>query len=270
MILSTKNNSMRYCQAAISLLIAVFIISGCATKQDVVRVDEKVTQVRNDQRLLKVQIDKIDSLIVAGTESNNSLRVDVRTSLDDVIALLDQVKNQVNDLQQMVYRFEQQAGQSGTVLQQPIAAVPADSAEATPDTAQSVASAVDCRRLWDNAFKDMRRGQYDLALSGFSDYLKYCPQDNLSDNCQYWIAVTYQEMKQYESAITEFQKLLDSYSDSEKRSLAYFKIGRSYEELGNKEKALEYFLVLKDQFPETVEYEQAKDKIEQWQKETEN
>lgn len=263
MNLTARNNLTRYCLPAISLLIAVFVFSGCATKQDVMRVDEKVTQIRNDQRLLNVKIDKIDSLFVSGTESNNRLRVDVRSSLEDVIALLDQLKNQMDDLQQIVYRIEQQAGQSGTVIQQPIAAQPTD-------TAVSVTSAIDCRRLWDNAFKDMRRGQYDLALSGFSDYLKYCPKDNLSDNCQYWIAVTYQEMKQYETAITEFQKLLDSYSDSEKRSLAYFKIGRSYEELGNKTKALEYFLVLKDQFPETVEYEQAKDKIELWQKETEN
>ncbi|MCP4568005.1 MAG: tetratricopeptide repeat protein [FCB group bacterium] len=270
MSLTDRNNLTRYCLPAISLLIAVIVISGCATKQDVMRVDEKVTQVRNDQRLFKVQIDKIDSLFISGTESNNRLRVDVRSSLEDVIALLDQLKNQMDDLQQIVYRIEQQPGQSGTVIQQPLAAQPTDTAEAATDTTASVTSAVDCRRLWDNAFKDMRRGQYDLALSGFSDYLKYCPKDNLSDNCQYWIAVTYQEMKQYESAITEFQKLLDSYPDSEKRSLAYFKIGRSYEELGNKTKALEYFLVLKDQFPETVEYEQAKDKIELWQKETEN
>ncbi len=246
------------------------LVSGCATKQDVLRVDEKVTQIRNDQRLLRAQLDKIDSLFAAGGESNNRLRVDIRSSLDDVVALLDQMKNQMNDLQQIVYRIEQQAGQSGTVFQQPITTAPTDSAEAVADTPASVASAVDCRRLWDNAFKDMRRGQYDLALSGFSDYLKFCPQDNLSDNCQYWIAVTYQEMKQYESAIVEFQKLLDTYPDSEKRSLAYFKIGRSYEELGDKNKALEYFLVLKDQYPETVEYEQAKDKIELWQKETEN
>ena len=119
-----------------------------------------------------------------------------------LVALLDQIRNQVNDLQQIVYRMEQRAGQPAAVVQQPIPAVADDSTVAQADAAQGVASAVDCRRLWDNAFKDMRRGQYDLALSGFSDYLKFCPQDNLSDNCQYWIAVTYYEMKQYESAIT--------------------------------------------------------------------
>jgi len=125
---------------------------------------------------------------------------------------------------------------------------------------------VDCRNLWDNAFKDMRRGQYDLAISGFSDYLKFCPKGELCDNSQYWIAEAYYEMKQYPKAIAEYDKLLTQYPDSEQRPSAYFKLGRCYEETGDKKKALDHFLVLKKDFPNTPEYEQAKDHIAALQK----
>lgn len=248
------------------LPLFLLLLSGCATKQDVVRVEEQVKQVRNDQRLLKAKIDHVDSLVTYGNEGDNRLRTEVRSSLDELMARLDQLQSQINDLQQLVYRYSQSAM---TTSQQPLLSEqPTDSLSEGADTATSSETpSVDCRRLWDNAFKDMRRGQYDLALAGFSDYLKYCPNGELSDNSQYWVAEAYYEMKQYDAAIEEYQKLLDAYPDSEKKSQSYFKLGRCYEEKGDQAKALEYFLVLQNEYPGTVEYDQVKDKIADWQKE---
>lgn len=262
-----KSGRQRYLIIWLSLPLLLMLLSGCATKQDVLRVEEQVKQIRNDQRLLKTKIDNVDSLITHGSESDTQLRVELRSSLDDLMARLDQLQSQINDLQQLVYRYSQ----SATPSQQPLEPVAkGDSASAADGTATTETPSVDCRRLWDNAFKDMRRGQYDLALAGFSDYLKYCPGGELSDNSQYWVAEAYYEMKQYDAAIEEYQKLLDNYPDSEKKSQAYFKLGRCYEEKGERQKALEYFLVLQNEYPGTVEYDQVKDKISDWQEESDN
>jgi hypothetical protein len=40
--------------------------------------------------------------------------------------------------------------------------------------------------------------------------------------------------------------------------------------LGDTAKALEYFLILKNDYPGSVEYEQVKDKIDEWQKAKKN
>jgi tol-pal system protein YbgF len=250
------------------LPMLLMVAGGCATKQDVLRVDERVRMVRNDQKLLNAELKKIDSLITSGGEQDNSLRVDVRSSLDALNNQLVQLQNQISDLQQVVYRLSQRVAEAGTV-QQPIAVIPpTDTTTETSDSAETAGtSQVDCRRLWDNAFKDMRRGQHDLAIAGFSDYLKYCPKGDLSDNSQYWIAEAHYELNQFERAIEEFNKLLDEYPDSEKLATVYFKLGHSYEKLGDKDKALEYFLILKNNYPGSVEYEHVKDKISQWEEE---
>lgn len=258
----------RYRPAAISLIIVLLIISGCATKQDVIRVEEKVGQVRNNQILLRSKLDKIDSLIVESTEQDNRLRVEVRTTLEELMAQLNQVQSQMNELQQMVYRVSQEVGNSESSHQPIVSITPSDTVGVSGDTAAPTPEvpSVDCNLLWDNSFKDMMRGQYDLAISGFTDYLKFCPQGRYADNCQYWIAEAYYEMKSWERAIEEYNRFLTSYPDSEKLPTAYFKLGRSHEEMGDTKKALEYFLVLKNEYPETLEFEQVKDKIETYQK----
>ena len=252
--------------AAISLVLGMLLVSGCATKQDVLQVDEKVNQVRNDQRLLKARVDHIDSLITANVGQSDQSRMEIKASLDDMATQLGQIQRQLDDLQQIVYTMSQRAG-GGTMMQQQPATTTGPGDTTSVDTTGMQAPTVDCRRLWDDAFKDMRAGQYDLAISGFSDYLKYCPGGDLSDNSQYWIAEAYYEMHQYEQAIEEYNKLLQQYPQTEKKKTAYFKLGRSYEELGNKKKALEYYLVLKNEFPGSLEFEQVKDKIDAWQKE---
>ncbi len=246
----------------------VLVSAGCATKQDVMRVDENVNRIRNDQMLLKGRIARIDSLLSSRVEQDNQLRVDIETSLTELNTQLTQLQNQLSDMQQLIYSLSQRVSESGGVIQPPVTVrTPSDTGDTTPATADSteLASTVDCRRLWDNAFKDMYRGQYELAITGFTDYLKFCPRGDLSDNSQLWIAEAYYEMNEHDKAITEYQKLLDEYPDSEKRATAYFKLGRTYEKLGDTAKAMEYFVVLKDEFPGSVEFDQVRDKVDEWQ-----
>jgi len=268
MNVSLVSKSKGYRFAAISLICVAALLSGCATKQDVIRVDEKVNQIRNDQKLLNVRMARVDSLLTNGTGEDNRLRAEVTTSLSQLGDQIDRMMNQLNDLQQQVYRLSQEGMATGDTPPV-VAVVPDTSATAQADTSSAGANSIsrdDCRRLWDNAFKDMTRGQYDLAIAGFTDYIDFCPNGDLLDNSQYWLAEAYYEMKQYERAIEEYKKLLSEYPDTEKKAAAYFKLGRSYEELGDKNKALEYYRILRDEFPGTVEFDQVKDKVAEWEK----
>lgn len=257
---------------AAPLVLLILLFAGCATKQDVMRIDENVNRVRNDQLLLKARLERIDSLLTTRADQDNQLRVDIGSSLSSINDQIVQLQSQLGDMQQLVYRLSQRVTESGgpsqPVTQEPVAADTADTTQPADTTALS--STVDCRRLWDNAFQDMYRGQYELAISGFSDYLKYCPKGDLSDNSQLWIAEAYYEMGENEKAIQEYDKLLKDYPDSEKRATAYFKLGRTYEKMGDTAKALEYYKVLQDDFPGSVEYDQVKDKIAEWQEAKKN
>jgi tol-pal system protein YbgF len=264
-----NNKNQRYRLAAVSLICLILAFTGCATKQDVMRVDESVQQLRNDQKLLKRQIEGIDSLFAEGAEQDNRMRADIRSSLDELNQQLAQMQSQLSDMQQLVYNLSQRTSESPASVQPAATIAPGDSTAEDSTEVQS-ASSVDCRQLWDTAFKDMYRAQYDLAISGFMDYLKYCPGTDLADNSQYWIAESYYEMQQHEQAIEEYKKVLEKYPESEKRASAFFKLGRTYEKLADTTKALEYYLILKNDFPGSVEFDQVKDKIEAWQKTGEN
>ncbi|MDD4052277.1 MAG: tol-pal system protein YbgF [candidate division Zixibacteria bacterium] len=260
-----KITGQGYRLAAVSLIVMVFLAAGCASKQDVLRIEDKINQVRNDQRLLNARVERIDSLLSNSLEQDNRLRAEMMAAIDELTGQGAQIQNRIDDLQQLVYRTPGRAETGSAIQTPPDTTRTADTTRATPAKTDAAPS-VDCRNLWDNAFKDMRRGQYDLAISGFSDYLKFCPKGELCDNSQYWIAEAYYEMKQYPRAIEEYDRLLTQYPDSEQRPSAYYKLGRCYEEKGDKKKALDHFLVLKKDFPNTPEYEQAKDRITALQK----
>ncbi|MCK5125075.1 MAG: tetratricopeptide repeat protein [candidate division Zixibacteria bacterium] len=260
-------NGKGYRVCAISLLCLILALAGCATKQGVLRVEEKVNQVRIDQKLLKLQLDQVDSLISGGAEADNRLRADIRSSIDDLNNQLTQLQNQITDLNQMLNLVIQRV-QAGGGQMQPQTVQISDSVQQMQnqeDSTTAQAPSVDCHNLWDTAFKDIRRAQYDIALSGFSDYLKYCPEGPLADNSQYWIAECYYEMELHEQAIAEYKKLLEKYPTTEKKATAIFKIGRSFEKQDNKDEALKYYLILQNDHPETVQFNQVKDKIAEWQ-----
>jgi tol-pal system protein YbgF len=254
-----------YRVGTISLLLVALLFAGCARQQDLLRVEERVQQIQNDQRILRASIRHIDSLITQSSVEDNQMRAEMRSAISDLNIELQQLQNRLDDLQQIVYTASQRGtGQSLTITPPPSKDTTAQQADTSGTEATS---RVDCMQIWDTAFKDMFRGQYDLAISGFNDYLETCPEGELADNSQYWIAEAYYEMKQYERAIQEYDTLISKYPDTEKKVTSYYKLGRSYEELGDKKKALDYFLILQNEYPGSVEHEQVRDKIPALQKE---
>src|SRR5712664_2067081 len=56
---------------------------------------------------------------------------------------------------------------------------PAPAAPAAPPPAP--------RELYSQAYADFARGNYDLAIAGFNEYIKAYPNTDFTDNAQYWI-----------------------------------------------------------------------------------
>jgi tol-pal system protein YbgF len=93
----------------------------------------------------------------------------------------------------------------------------------------------------DNAYRDafslLKAGQYDESIAAFSGFLNRFPNSQYADNAQYWLAETYYVKRDYESALIEYQKLIELYPASKKQSHAMLKIGYSYYELGQYDQA---------------------------------
>jgi len=246
-------------QLILLLALAAAIVSGCCMKRDIVNLDAKINQVRADQQELKESIMRLDSLLYADADESVKLRAEIRSSLGDMMEQFRMLQANVNDMQTKVDAIYTRPGDGG----RPIIGTPVTPADSTDTTATPIMPSINCQELYDESFINIRRGQYEESIQGFTDYLKHCGTQDMADNARFWIGESYYSMDNFRAAIDEFELLLKDYPNSEKRPGAYYKMARSYEELGRKNDARTAFQKLVDEFPGTLEAEQAKEKLKE-------
>ena len=136
--------------------------------------------------------------------------------------------------------------------EQPAPALPAEG------TGVSTAAPSD---LYNQGYKDYMLGNYDLAIAGFSDYLRQSPDGNLAPNAVYWIGECYYSKADYAKAVAAFESVTIDFPRSNKVVGSLLKMGYSYEKTGNKETAMAYFKKVIEQFPYSDEAKLAKVKL---------
>jgi tol-pal system protein YbgF len=105
---------------------------------------------------------------------------------------------------------------------------------------------------YQSAFDLLKIGQYDKSITAFGDFLTRFPGSPHADNAQYWLAEAYYVTHRYEPAISEYQKLVGSYPESQKLTHALLKVGYSYHELGKISEAKASLEDLKLRYPGTT------------------
>ncbi|PKK84689.1 MAG: tol-pal system protein YbgF [candidate division Zixibacteria bacterium HGW-Zixibacteria-1] len=242
----------------LAIMVAV-VFSGCCMKRDIQVVDAKINNMRADQQQMKESLNRLDSLFYSDAEESVKLRAEIRSSLGDIRDQFQMMQANMNDLQDKVNYMTERSSGGVPIRTQPVAPVKAGDTTAAAQTAPGI----NCQELYDESFINIRRGQYEGAIQGFTEYLKYCGTQDMADNARFWIGEAYYSMENYQAAIGEFRKLLKDYPNSEKQASAYYKMARSYEELGQKSDARATFQKLVDNFSGTLEAEQAKEKLKE-------
>jgi len=92
--------------------------------------------------------------------------------------------------------------------------------------------------------------QRNRAIEEFRELIRISPDNDYSDNCQYWIGEGYYAQGLYDRAIAEFAKVKDL-PNGNKADHAQFKIGLSYLKLGQKVNGLEAFKKLIEDYPDS-------------------
>ena len=105
------------------------------------------------------------------------------------------------------------------------------------------------RELYSQAYADYARGNYDLAMQGFAEYLRAYPGTDFSDNAQYWIGECLYGKKMYAEAIDAWNVLLKDYPASDKLPDARVKKGMALERLGRRSQALVEYRFVVDRYP---------------------
>jgi tol-pal system protein YbgF len=131
-----------------------------------------------------------------------------------------------------------------------------------PPAAPPTAAPPSARVLYDNALRDFTSGKYDLARQQFLDYLRYYGRTPLAGNAQFYIGETYYRQNDFRRAITEYDKVLESFPDSNKVAGAYLKKGYALLELGQREDGVAALRTLVQRFPRSDEARWARARLE--------
>lgn len=162
---------------------------------------------------------------------------------------LDSLSTNVNALNETVSQLSQRMADTNSKLTEirelvkslnapppaapPPPTVPQSSLPPGAPTGWSAATA------YNDARGDYSGGRYDLAIKGFVDYIKYSPHDDENaPNAQYYIAMSYYQLKQYDSSAQAFSDVVDKYPPNPKTCESRYMKGRSFQMGKEKEEAV--------------------------------
>ncbi len=266
----------------------LFLLAACVPQAELVKTSVGMTELREDTKMLKARVQELQKRLdgmevlkanVNGTaneqkvladygarsdqlatdiqilqgklEENNFHIAELAQKLDDKIVKIAELSARTDELEAKVKLLSGGTGISKT----------AQVGSATDRDTQNGQKFVEPSEAYRQAKSDFDKGNFDLALAGFQNYLARFPDTGLAAGAQYWIGECYSSKKEYTKAIDAFEKVVKFYSRSDKVPGAKLKIGLSYLNEKNTAKAREYLNKVIQEHPGTVEAEIAKDRL---------
>ena len=199
---------------------------------------------------LRDQTEKVATPVVGLSTRLNEMGAELHTlgqAVGDLTALLNRMQAQLTDLSNAV-----------KVIQAPPAAPPAQSGQAAQSTqsaqpaATNEAPPMPAETMYNAARQDYVSGKYDLAAPGFADYLKYYGNTGFAPNAQFYIAMIHFVQGNYETAVKEFDMVLEKYPDNNKTADSMLYKGRALVKMpGHKTEGGNEFMEVIRRFPKT-------------------
>jgi tol-pal system protein YbgF len=233
---------------ALSILLA-----GCATRRQMAETGIQISELRREHQQILEAIARLDSLSAEQNKSSKKLNADLKQSMGAIEDRMSMVESRLDDAGMMVNKAVQTMEARKP---QPVAADSADTSRA--------AGEVDQLKLYNAAYYDVTKGNYDMAVKGFEEYINLYPKTSLTDNAVFWIGECYYIEKDYAKSQKWYEKLIEEYPKSEHLASAKLKLGMSLFNQRYKTKAKQYFEDLVKDYPGTEEAKQAADMLSRY------
>ena len=186
-------------------------------------------QVRSMQESSDKNSGQLNALITQLVDNVNAIRQAQSRSNESSSSAIQSVSGlseQIGSTNQRLDRMSEQLAQLKKLIEN-LPKLPAFT-EITPGNPDQLFAA---------AYSDYSRGNYDLAISEFRQYVETYPTSEMADNAQYWIGECYYGKKKFNEAIAEFDKVSEKFPKGDKVPAARFKKGMALIELGQTDAA---------------------------------
>jgi len=271
------------------LPLALIILGGCATSSDVQKLQSEIRELQDEvaqvkrtsagkeevqsvnqriadqtQQLLKSNatlVAKVDQIEERGNNAQGSIE-QTNYRLDRLAQQMTQSQHDIEDLKAAVARAAAAPPPTSTVSP----AMPTATANPQPAMTEvnvPAPASENPMEVYQAAYRDYQRGNWDLALAGFHDFLTRYPDSELAPNAEYWIGESLYSQKKYSEAIDQFNRVVDKYPKSDKAPGALLKKGYGYLAMNDRPRAIVQFQYVVHEYPNSRESALAKDRLKQ-------
>ncbi len=274
---------------AVTLATLSLAAGGCVSSSDIQLLSSQINDVQHQvlqlekQMSTREEVASLESSLKEQMEGVLHSEADMQVRLDSLSSQIEQLQAKLEDTNYRLAQLSQQIASTNQELRafrtQPrmfdhgategngedagAAGTGDDGQGANENASSSSAPAIqsDPQELYQRAYDDYLRGNYDLAVEEFDEYLSSFPNTDLADNATYWIGECHYRQGKYRQAIDQFDKVLRRYPRSDKVPGALLKKGYAYLELGEKSQAIVQLQYVIREHPNSDEANIARDRL---------
>jgi len=226
--------------------LALALLAGCASTKRISTQQQDLDNLQREIQFLKEQnakyqreLDNLSARLDEAQRKSREEKADLAAQIEDLTQQLDAVRGLYKDTNYRITALSQGApAVESPETDAPQGAGGVDSAAGANGNRAAISE--DSRELYNTAYRDLIRGNYQLALHGFRQFMQQYPNTDLSDNAQYWIGEVFYAQGRFSDAIQEFEKVLKWYRDGDKTPSALLKIGYAYINIDEQEQGRLY------------------------------
>lgn len=254
-----------------SLIAGGLAIGGCVSSTDIDALHDQIADVQRQATLLqqqgssKQEVAQLESTIQRQTEALLKAEADMRLDINSLSAQIAQLQDKLEDTNYRLAQVSQQIAATNQDLKasRTAPAAPGAPGDGTAAAASAAAgTATDPETLYQTSYSDYLRGNYDLAMLGFKQYLEAFPETDLADNAIYWIGECFYRQQKYVEAIAEYDRVLKQFPRSDKTASALLKKGFALLEQGQRKEGIAQLQSVAKSFPSSDEANLAKQRLQ--------
>ncbi|MCI0494176.1 tol-pal system protein YbgF [candidate division KSB1 bacterium] len=251
-----------------TIILISLALSSCATRKEVVRFKEDLSYLRVQTESLRLENAELKKMLLELNKSFDDLQNETRRTKADVLTEIDNVKSQSqvidSKLEDTSYRMSHFLQKAESVTNPPPAqtdSLNSASSQDKPAIPSVQKNDFDPLAIYNSAYLDLSKGNYQLAMQGFQQFLEKFPQSDLADNAQYWLGEVFYAQKENQKAIDEFKKVVENYPRGDKVAAALLKIGYCHFNLGDQATGKKFMKIVTERFPNTEEARLARSRL---------
>ncbi|MGH9867517.1 MAG: tol-pal system protein YbgF [Candidatus Polarisedimenticolia bacterium] len=249
------------------LLVLSAAGTGCLTSTQATRLQTDLEEVK--KQLFQIQqtsagnrskLDELGSQVTgqspAGPPGQNDLKASLQALLDQNRAMAEQIEDLKARVSALSHQIQTMGGVKGTQGSAPATRPAAGNAPAATGSGSADPA-------FNAAYADYAKGNYELAVMGFSDFLKSRSDAPLASDAQYWIGECLYSQGKFKEAVEAFDLVASRYPGATRVPAALLKKGLSQIQTGQSSQGVTTLQTLIETQPQTEEARLAAERLQQ-------